>query len=347
MKYLNFQKKIIYHYSIIYKIVKNEKHFPVHATISLGNFCNHRCIWCSVYEYHKLKVTYINHLHLLDFLKKAKKKGLKAITYVGNGEPTTYPYFKELINEVYNLGIEQAMFTNGYFLDKYQDEILKYFTWVRISLDAGSEYVHEITHGVKQQFNKIINNIKTLVVGRQNILPTIGIQYAVHQINIQDLYNSAKIASDLGVDYFSIKPVFTRGAVGKKVEKNNLKFEELKPIVNRIKEDVGNNLMIFFRPHQFSSHSQEKTIFNYSRCVAGFFNLNIYEDGMITICGPNKVCVGDIYMDLEIIENNIFYKSKNLKLDLCPAGCRYHELNFLIDCIVNDKFVRENHVNFI
>lgn len=346
MKYLSF-KKIIYYYDKIYKIAKDIKQFPIHATISLGNFCNHKCLWCTVYEYQKQKTKFINLNELLNFLKEAKSYGIKAVTYVGNGEPTTYPYFKELVAEVNKLDIEQAMFTNGFLLDKFEDEILNFFTWIRISLDAGSEQIHNKVHGVNNHFYKILDNIKTLISKRKDKLPTIGIQYAAHHLNIHDIYESVKKAVDLKADYFSIKPVFTRGAVGRKIERNKLTYDKLTSIVEKIKRDFEKDILIFYRPYQILSHEQEKNIFNYKKCVAGFFNINIYEDDKIAICGPNKVYVGDISMDLGFIEQNIYNEIKKLDLNICPAGCRYHELNFLVSCIIEKKFLKEYHINFI
>ncbi|MCK5110908.1 MAG: radical SAM protein [Arcobacteraceae bacterium] len=348
MNFLTFNK-ILYHPENIMAIKNSTPIFPVHATISLGNFCNHRCLWCTAYEYQ------LDNAHLLDFdkiisfLQKAKKRGLKAITYVGNGEPTAYPRFKELVVAISNLGIEQAMFTNGYLIDRFEDEILNHFTWIRISLDAGSPKVHNYMHDVNNHFDKIIQNTKSLIDKRQNKIPTVGIQYATHHKNLDDLYNSAKISSEIKADYFSVKPVFNRGGVGENIEKNSLTYEDITPVVEHIRKDLENdNFQIFYRPHQILSHEQEHTIFYYKLCVAGFFNVNIYEDNKIIYCGPHRVSVGKITDDLDKIEKNIVKLSDKLDLSKCPAGCRYHELNDLVDNILNQDVVsKKQHLNFI
>lgn len=348
MNFLTFDK-IIYHPENILAIKNKTPIFPIHATISLGNFCNHKCLWCTAYEYQLTKATLLDFDKIIAFLIKAKSRGLKAVTYVGNGEPTAYPRFKELVTKIAELGIEQAMFTNGYLMNRFEDEILNYFTWIRISLDAGSTSVHNYMHDVTNHFDTIIQNTKNLIAKRKNNSPTIGVQYATHHKNLDDLYTSARIVKEIHADYFSIKPVFNRGSVGEKIEKNHLTYDDITPIAEKIQKDFQNNdFQVFYRPHQILSHEQEHTIFDYKMCVAGFFNVNIYEDDQIIYCGPHRISVGKITDNLDKIEANIVALSDKLNLSQCPAGCRYHELNHLMDTILNPNAIaKEQHINFI
>ena len=348
MKFLDFDK-ILYHPEHIISIKTNKPIFPVHATISLGNFCNHKCLWCTAYEYQLDNAKLLDFDKILAFLAKAKARGLKAITYVGNGEPTAYPKFKELVTKIAEIGIEQGMFTNGYLVDKFEDEILKYFTWIRISLDAGSTKVHNKMHDVNNHFDKIIKNTQSLIEKRKEKSPTIGIQYATHHENIDDLYNSVKTSNKIKADYFSIKPVFNRGSVGEKIDKNSLTYKEITPLVDKLKQEFEqDDFKIFYRPYQILSQEQEQTIFNYNKCVAGFFNINIYEDDKIIYCGPHRVSVGKITDSLDKIEENIVKLSDKLDLSICPAGCRYHELNNMVENILSPQSIsKKQHINFI
>jgi len=347
MSVLSFEK-IMYHPENILAVKQQTNIFPVHATISLSNHCNHRCLWCTAYEFQLDKSIITDYDKLLDFLTRAKGRGLKAVTYVGNGEPTAYPRFKELVENVNALGLEQSMFTNGYLMERFEDEILRYFTWIRISLDAGSQEVHNKMHDVKNHFNKIIENVKTLIAKRNGQL-MIGIQYAVHHENVEDMYRSAKLASDIGVDYFSVKPVFSRGGVGVNIEPNNLTHVELDPLCATITDDLqSDKFQIFYRPYQVLSHEQGKTTHTYKKCIAGFFNINIYEKGDLIFCAPHKIGVGKLEDDLEKVEERIRKLSNKLDLSKCPAGCRYHELNELMDNIVDSSVVsKTKHTNFI
>jgi len=342
-------EKLLYHSEKIEKLKKGEPQFPVHATVSLGNYCNHRCLWCTAFEYQLDKAEILDRHLFTEFADKAAARGLKAVTYVGNGEPTAYPNFDLLIKDIANLGIQQAMFTNGYLMHRFEKQILDHFTWIRISLDAGSPEVHEKMHDVKGHYHQTMENIASIIEKRKDGSPTVGVQYALHHENIDDLFSSAKQCRDAGVDYFSIKPVFTRGAVGEKIERNKLTLEDIEPLVRQMRESLqSDKYKIFFRPHQFLSHEQESNVLEYSRCIAGFFNVNIYEDNSIIYCGPHRIAVGNIASDIDKIEENILKLSTILDLSKCPAGCRYHGLNNLWDTISNpEKYSPSDHRDFI
>ena len=84
-----------------------------------------------------------------------------------------------------------------------------------------SKEVHAWGHDVPEShFEKIIANLEHVIAKRKDGTPTVGVQYATHQHNIDDLENCARICQDIGVDYLSIKPIFDRGTVRDKIEKN-------------------------------------------------------------------------------------------------------------------------------
>ena len=69
MDILSFDK-VIYHFDRLQKMQTGEPQFPVHLTISLGNLCNHRCLWCSVYAQLQKDVQLTDVDKLLAFLEK-------------------------------------------------------------------------------------------------------------------------------------------------------------------------------------------------------------------------------------------------------------------------------------
>ena len=86
----------------------------------------------------------------------------------------------------------------------------------------------------------------------------------------------------------------------------------------------------------------------YKRCYAPIFGVNIYENGEIVGCGPHHVVVGNLDTDLDQLEKNILEASKKFDLIKCPAGCRYHAMNFLLHKIYNsDNYAETEHINLI
>lgn len=348
MDILSFDK-VIYHFDRLGKMQAGEPQFPVHITISLGNLCNHRCLWCSVYAQLQKDVQLTDVDRLLAFLEKGAARGLKAVSYVGNGEPTAHPRAKELFRRVHEMGIEQGMFTNGYLLDRVMDEVLDGFTFMRFSLDAGSPAMHAEMHDVPDaQFPKIMENMAEIIRRRKADRPTIGVQYAVHHRNLPNMYESARKVAEIGADYFSVKPVFNKGSVGERIEKNQLTLEELSPEVSRIRKDIESRTFeVHFRPFQILSEEADENVLKYDRCVAGFFNLNLYEDGSLVYCAPHRIPVGHMDDDLDQVERNIVDLSTKLDLSKCPGGCRYHPLNHLVHTVVKPGEADPYHRNFL
>ena len=51
-------------------------------------------------------------------------------------------------------------------------------------------------------------------------------------------------------------------------------------------------------------------------------------------CGPGQISVGTVNDDVGEIQERIFQGYQKLDLTNCPAGCRYHALNHLVDAVV-------------
>ena len=145
------------------------KSFPITATVSLGNFCNHGCLWCSTAYFREDDALVIDDEKLIRWVEKAKTKGLKGVGYVGNGEPLASKKFKNISSKINDLDIDQGIFTNGFLIDRYEEELLN-FAYVRISLDAGTTKTHSKLHAVKENhFPKIINNVENLIKNKKKI----------------------------------------------------------------------------------------------------------------------------------------------------------------------------------
>ncbi len=339
--------KLIYHPEKVIGVKQKTNAFPLTATLSLGNYCNHACLWCSTYYWQQENSKTIDFEKVTKWIKKASLKGLKSIIYVGNGEPLAYKRFPEITKFVYENKLDQGMFTNGYLINRYFDEIIEYFTFIRISLDAGSSRIHSNLHAVSEShFPKIIANIKNLIKKRNNKTPTIGVQFATHQQNIHEIKKSVELVKDIGVDYFSIKPVFDRGSVNEKIPKTNLTKSDFDRAFDSVSKHIDKDFKIFYKPQQIISESNSQNMLVYNKCYAGFFGVNVYEDGSITGCGPHHQVVGNLDTPLKVLEENIISLSEKLNLKNCPSGCRWHPLNFQLHKILNsDSFSREEHIN--
>ena len=136
--------------------------FPLR--VALTDFCNLRCFFCSNEGMGSCKK---NKFHIefnlfKKLLKILRKEGLNKITLTG-GEPLAYPEIREVIKLIIKLDFKQTFFhTNGILLDKLINE-LKDFTKIGISVHSFEfSKWRMITKGSKAQFDKLLENLKTL-----------------------------------------------------------------------------------------------------------------------------------------------------------------------------------------
>jgi GTP 3',8-cyclase len=138
--------------------------FPLR--ISITDHCNLNCFFCSN-EGMPLccKNTQNINLNSLKFLiKTLAERELKNISITG-GEPTLYPKFNELVDFLDKFSFESLfLHTNGINLNNILiKKLAKKFTKIAVSLHSVDfENWQRITHGTKEQFNKILHNLEIL-----------------------------------------------------------------------------------------------------------------------------------------------------------------------------------------
>ena len=107
---------------------------PQSLQVALTNRCNLKCVFCSVAE-RELKQEW-DYEELIKAIDSFISVGIKTIEFSGGGEPTLYPRFDELIQEVHGRGLKIGLITNGIRLKYLKEITLYYFDWIRISMVA-------------------------------------------------------------------------------------------------------------------------------------------------------------------------------------------------------------------
>lgn len=142
--------------------------------------------------------------------------GVKAVILIGGGEPLTHPKVGLFIERCAVLDIRIGITTNGTLIHKYLDVIGRYSDWTRVSMDAGTEKLFEQLRPAKSgrpMFRQIIDNmralgkIKTGKMGYSYLLQSPADGRGVVE-NLDDLLTAAKLARDVGCDYFEVKPSY-------------------------------------------------------------------------------------------------------------------------------------------
>jgi len=214
--------KLLWHMDKVIKhFDKNERVAPIHIDWGLSKFCNVNCVFCfGIYQ--NMKKEYIQKEALLKSIKEAGEIGVKSIAFVGDGEPTMNPYLYDALKIGMEAGLSLALSTSGIALDTDEkiNTVLDTCEWMRFSLSAGDREGYKKIHRV-DKFDELIKVIKRVVElkNRKGYKCDIGLQAVfVPELMDDDMVLEAKLAIELGVDYFVIKqcslPVENK-AVGK------------------------------------------------------------------------------------------------------------------------------------
>lgn len=348
---LDATSKLVYHFDKLNELFTTGKTYPIHATIGLTNYCNHKCTWCYI-DYAKDIKHQINAdiEKMLEALAQAKEKGLKAITLVGDGEPTLHPEFEIFLEKVSDLGLDIGLFTNGGWKKEVVTEaIIKYCRFVRFSVDAGSQESHKITH-LTNDFEHVISNIDRIVKNKNSNL-TVGVQFAFNQDNIHDIENAVKLYRELKVDYLAYKPVYTN-SLNDSHKENIVESEETHKKLTLAKTYETEDFKVYWKDWQLKALIYDKNASRgYGTCRAIWLSPYIDEDGNVEFCGNLKgrgFSIGNIY---ENSFNEIWGSEKHLEkvnkieLSSCPKGCKLHGMNLKLEEIASPDL--NKHINFV
>lgn len=200
---------------LIYHMERVMAHFdrgvrvpPVHIDWGLSKFCNTNCVFCFG-KFQNPKREFIQKEPLLRSIKEAGEIGVKSIAFIGDGEPTLNPAWCEALYEGYLNKVSMAISTSGIALEEdYKiNAILDCCDWMRFSLSAGDREGYKKNHRL-DKFNTVVRNIRRTVDMKRSLDSKcdIGLQ-AVFVPNMmeEDMVKEAKLAVELGVDYFVIK----------------------------------------------------------------------------------------------------------------------------------------------
>ncbi len=153
---------------------------------------------------------------LLEIAQELVNIGTKAVVLIGGGEPLAHPAAGELIRFLGEHDIRIGITTNGYFIPRYMDEIAKYSSWTRVSMDAAtSEMFVKLRPGKdgNSKFDHIVQAMRDLAKVKKGNL---GFSYLIRTeadgfglpSNIHEIYDAALLARAIGCDYFEVKPSY-------------------------------------------------------------------------------------------------------------------------------------------
>ncbi len=342
--------KLIYHPHRVAEWLKKGDVYPIYVEIAPSGTCNHRCIFCAL-DYLEYKPVFLNKDLLLSNLREMYKKGVRSVMYAGEGEPLLNKNTPEIVRQTKLIGIDAAMTSNGVlFSQEIAEEYLEYFTWVRFSVNAGTDPTYQAVHKCRPgDFDQVLSNLTAAVdvKRRKHLQTTIGVQLLLIPENKDEVFILGEKLKEIGIDYFSVKP-FSQHP--KSVCKIALDYDEHLGLAEQLKRLKSDTMSIVFRSNAMKKLKQGR---KYNRCFGNPFWAYIDANANVWACsaylGDFNFCYGNL-QERSFIEiwksrqrKKVLKRIAKMDVTQCREICRLDEINAYLYQLKNPS----EHVNFI
>jgi MoaA/NifB/PqqE/SkfB family radical SAM enzyme len=337
-------QKLAWHKERLDAWLRGEKIAPITIDCALTRKCSYRCVYC----YGQLQANDEKRMTkevIFDFLDDCAEIGVKAISFVSDGESTCSPHLNDAIIRGKKNGLDMALGTNGYLLkDDGLEDILPCLTYLRFNISAGErDRYAEIMGCPKEAYDKVINTIGKCVEikNRKNLEVTIGLQMVLMPSFADQVIPLAKLGKELGVDYCVIKHCSDDEDGSLNVDYS--KYNELVSLLEDAERYSTDKYLVKAKWSKILSGGKRK----YSKCFGPPFIIQMSGSGLVAPCGMlfnkkyEKYHIGNIAEKRfkDIWKSDRYWEVMNLiasdKFDaktMCGTLCLQHKVNeFLWD----------------
>jgi radical SAM protein with 4Fe4S-binding SPASM domain len=307
---------------------------PIYVEISPSGGCNHRCTFCAT-----AFIGYVSRFLDADLLTKRLSEmaasGVKSVMYAGAGEPLLHRRLGEVIAHGKREGIAQALTTNGIALtERFLDEALPSLTWIKVSINAGTEETYAKIHrtGVLD-WGRLWNNLWRAVKRGQPC--TIGAQMVVLPENADSMAALAQRCRDVGLDYLVLKPYSHQVKTPTPYE--GLSYERFKHRLAYAEAMTTKTFQVIVRREAAQRVTSADR--GYDRCCAtGNFWAYLEADWNLYSCsayvGDERFCMGNLraqtfpeIWNSERRRRHAIWVRDELDITECRKACRMQNVN--------------------
>lgn len=281
---------------------------PLIVELDTTEACDLACPGCISEDIMKTQNRFSNE-RLLRLAEEFYETGVKGVILIGGGEPLAHPAVGDFMDYLGTHNIHIGITTNGSFIDRHLDVIAKYSNWTRVSMDAGTTDTFKVlrpSKGGKSKFDKIIENMRQLAAVKTGKL---GYSYLIQTpndgtgviSNIEEIYQAAELARDIGCDYFEVKPSyqFRDGVDHALMVHDKALMEEAKLQIDRLDELTTDTFSII-KAINLDYSLQSKQSYqpkHYKRCPATELRTLVCPSGAF-VCpywrGKDHMAIGDL-----------------------------------------------------
>ncbi len=274
--------KLRWHKERVDALLAGERVAPLTIDCALTRKCSYRCIYC----YGQLQENPGGELSrdvILRFLDDAAEIGVKAVSFVSDGESTCSPHLYEAILHGKANGLDMALGTNGYLLrDDRLEEILPALTYLRFNISAGEPRRYATIHGCSEKcFHKVCATIRKCVelTNSKGFGVTLGMQMVLMPDLADQILPLSRLGGELGVDYLVIKHCSDDedGSLG--VDYN--KYDALTPLLEEAEALSTDSYRVAVKWSKIRTGNKRI----YTQCYGPPLILQMSGSGLVAPCG--------------------------------------------------------------
>lgn len=358
--------KIAWHLDRVRAWERGERIAPITIDMALTRACNYACGFCYAMLQENTRLR-IDKRVMRDFLEDCHEIGVKAISFVSDGESTISPVFVDSIIHGSELGLSMACGTNAYVLTRSKlEEILPHLTYLRVNISAGEPRRYAEIMGCKEAaFHRVTQNIRDMVEikKRSRLDVTIGLQMVLMPEYHDQILPLARLGSELRPDYLIIKHCSDNeaGALGVDYAGYSSLHDELQEAEALCEDDYK----VVVKWSKIKAEGKR----SYQRCYGPPFLLQLSGSGLVAPCGSlfneryKKFHIGnicerrfkDIWASDEYWEVMNYLASPKFNAQtMCASGCLQHNVNEQLDtykkggCLLQEpEGPFPQHINFV
>ena len=266
---------------------------PIECSIDPIAHCNLKCYYCNSQRYLRdnpdeipsdtRMMSEVQMIKLIDFMADW---GVKGICFGGGGESLLNKDVWDLPRYIHNKGMETGIVTNGTASGDWMK--LVWCRWVGFSVDAADKETFLKIKGV-DLFDKVIQNIKYLVDIKSKVENNLDIafKFLVLPENWMQIFDACRLAKELGVQDFHVRPVDLERKDFKSAKQINLEMFEIRNQFNLCHQLEDDIFHVYTVLHKYDDEFHVKHDFN--RCLASPLVIQCCTDGYCYVCVDHRI----------------------------------------------------------
>lgn len=354
--------KMLHHLDRVREWQEGKRIAPVFIDMGLTKFCNMNCLYCIGVTQGMEKGVMIQEEALMRMIEDAGRLGVKAIAFIGDGEPTLNPALYSAISVAEHYGVETAVATNGVLIDmEYEYELMDDLTYLRITIGAADRVSYGRIHQTSMKdFDKLLEKIRALVETRNGYgyKCTIGFQMVLVPENFDQVISLAELGLDLGIDYLQVKQC--SDTEFKELGVDYKEYERVQETLREAEKFSTDDYQVQVKWKKLNILEKNGELYRegfrkYDVCYGTPFMGQISGNGKVYPCGPffgkDRFLMGDIHETsyYDIVKSDRYWavhKDIEENVDVhsqCTVGCRQDYINKFLWDIKNPP----EHINFV